>query len=590
MSYIFSNVKLTLPKNFKISVQDDNINFYVKRNFESKIKLFNNEKLIIIIIGKVKKYKNKKFQFNEFVENFEKLNLGLLKKYISNLKGDFNLIIYEKLKNKLFFARDIEGLLPLYYKITGNFFFISDTPKNLIFNNSKIDIKFCKSYIFSRYNFVYGKKDTFIKQIKFVEAASYVEFSKNKIVNKRYWDGSLLKINHKIDYEKAKKKTITLLKKKFKKSDIKKNILALSGGLDSASVAAIFKLNKQPLDSFTAFYNSKDVIDESIPAMKIASKCCKSWQKVRITSLDFFNNWKNCYDNFTFPVCTSSFIGYLILYKRIRKRGYSKIVNGGNGDHFFLGNFPVFKYYLADLLFSKNKKFETELDLWIKNFSTTEFPKNKKIFFKFLKSEKLNKKNDLFSFFIKNEVVGQDYLKNKITQNKVKFKGSSFVDIYLKHSLWYGERQPGILCFSEIEDITNVRSVDPFDNIDLRNFFYSLKNSFKIKNGYGKRIIRDVLKNILPKSIIDNKSKIGFNVPFSEWMFSDKKIFMFILKNLRIFSNYRFSNFIEMKSLIKDFSNKNQKLKTTNNTMFIWQITNFTMWYEQNKKLLIDEI
>ena len=123
MSYIFSNVKLTLPKNFKISVQDDNINFYVKRNFESKIKLFNNEKLIIIIIGKVKKYKNKKFQFNEFVENFEKLNLGLLKKYISNLKGDFNLIIYEKLKNKLFFARDIEGLLPLYYKITGNFFF-----------------------------------------------------------------------------------------------------------------------------------------------------------------------------------------------------------------------------------------------------------------------------------------------------------------------------------------------------------------------------------------------------------------------------------------------------------------------------------
>ena len=72
-------------------------------------------------------------------------------------------------------------------------------------------------------------------------------------------------------------------------------------------------------------------------------------------------------------------------------------------------------------------------------------------------------------------------------------------------------------------------------------------------------------------------------------MFSDKKIFMFILKNLRIFSNYRFSNFIEMKSLIKDFSNKNKKLNTTSNTMLIWQITNFTMWYEQNKKLLIDE-
>ena len=215
MSYIFSNTKLILPKNFKISIQEDHINFYIKKNFESKIKLFKNKKLIIIIIGKVTEYKNKKFQFNEFVENYEKLNLQRLKKYISNLKGDFNLIIYEKLKNKLFFARDIEGLLPLYYKITGNFFFISDTPKNLIFNDSKIDIKFCKSYIFSRYNFVYGKKDTFIKQIKFVEAASYVEFSKNKIVNKRYWNGSLLKINHRIDYEKAKKKNNCFTQKKF---------------------------------------------------------------------------------------------------------------------------------------------------------------------------------------------------------------------------------------------------------------------------------------------------------------------------------------------------------------------------------------
>ena len=65
---------------------------------------------------------------------------------------------------------------------------------------------------------------------------------------------------------------------------LKNCILALSGGLDSSSVAAIFNINKHKLPSFTAFYNSNNIIDETAAAKKIADINCKDWIKIEINS------------------------------------------------------------------------------------------------------------------------------------------------------------------------------------------------------------------------------------------------------------------------------------------------------------------
>lgn len=249
---------------------------------------------------------------------------------------------------------------------------------------------------------------------------------------------------------------------------------------------------------------------------------------------------------------------------------------------FFLGNFTVFKYFLADLFFTNDKDFNNELKNWIKNFSTKEFPKSSKIFFDFLKKSQLKKQKNYYLLKVNSEITGSNYLKRKIPKKTIIMKGSSFVDAYCKHSLWYSERQPGLLAFSEIEKISKIKSIDPFDDIELRNFFYGLSDKYKIKNGYGKRIIRDILKSVLPKSIINNKSKIGFNVPFSEWMFNNNNMHNFILGKLENFFDKEIIKFIKLDKLIKDFKSKNKKLQNTENSMFIWQLVNFIMWRNYN--------
>jgi len=582
VNYIFTNSKLHKQKKHKIIFKEKNIYLYSAQSKTSldEINFFCKNNLVVIILGKIVAIKNKKFNIENFLSNISKFSLTNYENLLSSFEGNFNIIVYDKIKKKLFFARDIEACNPLYYKITKKNFWISNSPKNLFFN-CNLNTHFCKQYLFYRYNYVYGKKSTFFKQISYVEAASYVYLNNSKIKIKRYWDKYFDKKKfYHLSYKRAKTKTLSILKKTFLKLKLKNCILALSGGLDSSSVAAIFNINKQKLPSFTAFYNSNNIVDETAAAKKIADINCKDWRKIEINSKDFLKEWKKCYKIFSFPVCTSSFVGYLILYHKINKIGYNKIINAGTGDHFFLGNFPIFKYFLADLHFNKKKSFKNELNLWIKNFSTLEFPKSKNLFFNFINAEKLKKDDEFFKFTPKVELTGSKYLNKSFNIKKQNiFKGSSFIDAYQKQSIWYSERQPGLLPFQEIEEYLDVKSVDPFNEINLKNFFYNMNPLFKIKNGVGKKILRDVLKEYLPKSIIENKKKIGFNVPFAEWMYKDKDLYRYILKHIYYFKNLPIKNLVKIDKLIFDYKSKKQCLMNTENSMFIWQLVNLTMWY-----------
>lgn len=583
INYIFTNSKLYKPKNYKVIFNEKNIFLYSSQpeNLLSNVTFLCRNNLVVIILGKIIKFKSIKFNIENFLSHILKFSLKNYENLLSSCEGNFNIIIYDKVKKKLFFARDIEALIPQYYKIkNNNIFWISNSPKNLFFN-CKLNIKFCTQYLFYRYNYVYGKKTTFFRDISFVEGASYVYLNNAKIKIKRYWDKCFDKKKYyNLSYKSIKIKTLSILKKIFSELKLKNCILALSGGLDSSTVAAIFRINKQKLSSFTAFYNNNNIVDETVAAKKIADRNCKDWRRISINSTDFLREWKNSYKIFSFPVCTSSFIGYLILYKKIKKIGYNKIINAGLGDHYFLGNFPIFKYFLADLYFTKNSFFTNELNCWIKNFSTPEFPKNQKLFFNFIKAENFKKKGNFFNFTPRIELTGSKYLnKNIHNKKKITFSGSSFIDAYQKQSIWYSERQPGLLPFHEIEEATDIKSIDPFDHINLKNFFYNVNPLFKIKNGVGKKFLRDTMSKYLPESIIKNKSKIGFNVPFSEWMYKDKNLYNHILKHMNFFKSLPLKNLVKIDKLIIDYKSKKKHLLTTDNSMFIWQLVNLTMWH-----------
>ena len=80
-----------------------------------------------------------------------------------------------------------------------------------------------------------------------------------------------------------------------------------------------------------------------------------------------------------------------------------------------------------------------------------------------------------------------------------------------------------------------------------------------IKNGFAKFILRQSLKNISPKHILENYEKIGFNISGDKLInFTSKNVKNFILKKSPIYSivkRQKIINILKDKSMISKNSN-----------------------------------
>jgi asparagine synthase (glutamine-hydrolysing) len=58
----------------------------------------------------------------------------------------------------------------------------------------------------------------------------------------------------------------------------------------------------------------------------------------------------------------------------------------------------------------------------------------------------------------------------------------------------------------------------PFLDYRIVEFAFRLPADFKVNNGFSKLILRKAGTKILPKDILNNKVKIGWNSPMGEWL------------------------------------------------------------------------
>ncbi len=58
----------------------------------------------------------------------------------------------------------------------------------------------------------------------------------------------------------------------------------------------------------------------------------------------------------------------------------------------------------------------------------------------------------------------------------------------------------------------------PFLDYRIVRFAFSINWESKLRNGFTKSIIRDSLRDIMPREVTERKTKIGFNTPIVEWL------------------------------------------------------------------------
>jgi asparagine synthase (glutamine-hydrolysing) len=122
-----------------------------------------------------------------------------------------------------------------------------------------------------------------------------------------------------------------------------------------------------------------------------------------------------------------------------------------------------------------------------------------------------------------------------------------------------------------------IESRNPFLDYRLVQQTISTPNSFKIKNGITKIILREAFKDILPNKIAIRKDKIGFSTPEDDWFRTPEfqKIIFEILNS----SSFKNRNIINPTLALEQY--KAHLNKKTNISTEIWKWINLELWFRK---------
>ena len=295
------------------------------------------------------------------------------------------------------------------------------------------------------------------------------------------------------------------------------------------------------------------------------------------------NDFENdIYKDFDAPFATVSIYAYNYLFRKGVEAGYDLFFTGSGGDYMQRGNYPHYLYNLADLLKKEDPNFNRELKFWIKNHSTKQFPKSKKIFLNQIKKlVNLNNQGQLIPEYllfdrsvINSKVAKNDnFLKSKIVKNYGTYSRS-----FMMQELQYFATPPGAEAEDTMGWLNKFDLCSPFFNKEVVEFAWTLSDNLNIKDGVNKVLYRKAFKKIVPSKIINRISKSGFNAPFDMWVRDELKEFVMDIFTSNSFKKrgiYNYNNFMKL-------VNEHQKSKN-NHMMIIWQALNLELWLKSKK-------
>jgi asparagine synthase (glutamine-hydrolysing) len=436
---------------------------------------------------------------------------------VSHFNGMWSFSIYDIQKCILFCSRDRYGVKPFYYTVTDNkFVFGSEIKQLLYFKNERY------ANINVLVDFLVGYDehkiaDTFFASIHKLPASHNLiyDLKKHDFKIEKYYD---LKINDDIN-KLNQKDSLDLIEKEFKRSiqirmrsDVKVGT-CLSGGLDSSTIASYAsKVYTNSEHKFTAIHAKsvdKDT-DESEFAKIVANAANINLKIVEPGEGVFFSVINDIIKIHEEPFSGPSLYMQYFVFKEARKNNCIVMLDGQGGDEVFLG---YERYYLATL---KYLSFLGKIKL------LTLMPKYTRYSYKNIIVLLLHYKFPWIHRFtlkhrtkyIKKEFI--NYL--SLSEFETNLKNYNNIDDLQKSELFQFVL-PQLLKVEDKNSMSNsIESRLPFLDYKLIETVYSVNNSFKIQNMWSKFLMRTMIEDKLPDSIVWRRKKIGFAAPTTTWL------------------------------------------------------------------------
>lgn len=542
----------------------------------------------------------------------EAIELWGIEETLKKIEGMFAFAIWDQKLRKLYLARDRIGEKPLYYGFQGSgynktFLFCSELkglkkhPEfNFHINRDAVALQMRLSYIPTPF--------TIYKDIFKLKAGHYLELNEKDLINnhlpssKPYWSltsAIVYGINNNLEEDEntIKKDLESHLKKTIKKRMISEVPLGafLSGGIDSSLIVALMQSqSNDPIKTFTVGFNEGD-FNEAIHAKKIAEHLGTDHTEIYISSkeaMEVIPNLSKIYDE---PFSDVSQIP-TILVSQLAKKNVKVALSGDSGDELFCGyNRHIFSKKFSKIIQPMPLFIRKLLSSSIHSISTEKWNKMIKLIPNMSKFKNFGNTIHKFAGILEAKTVDELYIMlcsqwRDPTDVVINSEEPNTYLSNLKNELIGLNLQEEMMALDQItylpDDIlvkvdraamaSSLETRIPFLDHKIIEYAWRIPHSLKFRNGQGKWILRQILKEYLPNDLI-KKQKQGFGVPIDSWLRGPLKDWSESLLNEKKINDEGFFNSRIIREKWSDFLSGKRNFHNE-----LWSVLMFQTWLDEN--------
>jgi asparagine synthase (glutamine-hydrolysing) len=507
---------------------------------------------------------------------------------VSQLRGMFAFALWDERNNRLVLARDRFGIKPLYYTIQNGILYFASEQKALLplLPSISTNPEAFAEYLTFQYTI---SEATMFEGIEQLMPGHFMTVQGGALQITKYWD-----VNYEVDYswtaDSAEERLRELLADSVDahlRSDVEVGAY-LSGGIDS-SLMAILASGKTEFGGkgFHGRFTDYPGYDESVFAKEASAAFSGDLRILDITADDFREHIRSVIWHLDQPTAgPGSFPQYMI--SALAAKEVKVVLGGQGGDEIFGGYARYLIAYLEQSIKAaidgtyKNGNYVVTIESIIPNLGILR--EYKPLMQEFWKEGLFGPLDERFfrlvdrSSDMKSEISWQDLDMSSVKETFYKvFNSRSNVrkEAYFD-SMTHFEFKTLLPALLHVEDRMSMahglESRVPLLDHPLVEFAASVPADLKFQGGHLKHLLKNSYRDVLPKTILERRDKMGFPVPLKEWFGNELRPFvMDILSNM----HSRQRDYMNTGEILKNFGGEAQFSRKT------WALLSLELWQQE---------
>jgi asparagine synthase (glutamine-hydrolysing) len=434
------------------------------------------------------------------------------RRFLDRCEGMWAFAVYDETDGDLILCRDRFGEKPLY---------VTRDARGLAFGSEagflrailgrpfRINEAQILRYLVNGYKSLYKDGETFYREIQEIPAGSWVRIGRDgQETIQRYWE-----FRPDVDPGMSRDDAVRGAREHLIRSvgiRLRADVplaFCLSGGVDSNALAGIARKEfSYDVHGFTVVnsdprYAEQEMVQASVQALRLRHT------ELHVGTEGFLEALREQVGYHAAPVYTIAHYAHWLLMRQIREHGYRVAVSGTGADELFAGYYDHHLAYLFEVR-EDPECFAASRRAWLEHIRP-------------LVRNPLLQDPDVF---LKNPsardhiYLNAEEFAGRLTRPwSEPFAERTYSDRLLRNRMLnelFHESVPVILHEEDLNAMYfSVENRSPFLDRGLFEFCSRIPTRHLIRDALGKSVLRDAVRDFVPGPVLENRRKVGFNVP-----------------------------------------------------------------------------